>query len=238
MRTSSPTRVASTRWPSHAGSISGRATVAPPCIAVRDLASERVKFGPRRYAQAPVAPACDDVLRGGAAVYPHARRMASAIPPPSPVWRCEHVGRLRAHGFGRAAHHERAARDLEHRHVVDPVADDDRLARRCSRGARTARASAVPFVGPAARTSTACLPGTHETGKLTEKMLARVPVQHGVRGGDCSASPIATAASGSLAHTRSSSASSTTRIVRRPRAHVAARTARRLRRGGCRRARR
>jgi hypothetical protein len=82
--------------------------------------------------------------------------------------------------IGRAAHRERSARDLEHRHVVDPVADRDGLVRRAAdppaqlrerRALRRARRAHEHRV----------LAGALAHRKADREQAIRVPAQHRVR---------------------------------------------------------
>ena len=68
---------------------------------------------------------------------------------------------------------------------------------------RHSSASAVPFVGPAVRTSTACLPGHMPIAKVTEKIRSERTTAWAAS--TASRSPIATTASGSVSHARASS---------------------------------
>ena len=115
--------------------------------------------------------------------YPQARRIASAIPPPAPAALVEHVGRLGAHRIGRGAHRERAARDLEHRDVVDPVADGDRLGGGAADPpAQLGERGALRRPGRAHEHGV--LAGVRADREADREQLVRVRAQHGGGGGD------------------------------------------------------
>ena len=142
---------------------------------------------------------------------PQARRIASAMP----TALLELIGRVPAHVRGRTRHRERAPGDLEHRHVVDPVSDDDRVGDRAARGgAELGERGALQSARRRARAPRTCRESSRpRSSPRRSRATARPPSAAST----VSRSPIATAASGSVSHAL---ACSTTRQVRRPRADV------------------
>ena len=116
-----------------------------------------------------------------AASMAHLFREAAAAHPGRTL---EQVGRLGPHVIRRiAAHHEAAAGDLEHRHVVDPVADGDGLGERAAR-AVAQRAQGGAFVHAGGACEDRVLAGIGPHRELHDEQLAAVREQLAVRRDD------------------------------------------------------
>ena len=117
---------------------------------------------------------------------------------------------LDAHVLRCARHRERAPGDLEHRHVVHPVADDDRLVERAARAAaQLGERRALRGPGSRARARRTCRGIPCRPRSSTEKMCDFAPRR--ARPRPHRGPPIATAASGSSPHALASASPYTTR---------------------------